>query len=61
MHWLRSLLLSVLVCSVAVLPAFGEDWPQWLGPRRDNSAKEKVAPWKGKLKMLWRQAGRRGP
>ena len=45
MHWLRSLLLSVLVCSFAVLPAVAEDWPQWLGPRRDNSSKEKVAPW----------------
>lgn len=54
MHWLRSLLLTVLVGSFAVLPAFAEDWPQWLGPRRDNSSTEKVTPWKENLKVLWR-------
>ncbi|HTU22130.1 MAG TPA: PQQ-binding-like beta-propeller repeat protein [Gemmataceae bacterium] len=60
MHWLRSLLLTVFVCSVTVLPAFAEDWPQWLGPRRDNSSKEKVAPWKEKLKVLWRKPAGEG-
>ena len=31
-----------------------EDWPQWLGPRRDGSSAEKVAPWKEAPKVLWR-------
>jgi outer membrane protein assembly factor BamB len=55
MHWLRSLLLTMLVCFFMVLPAFAEDWPQWLGPRRENSSNEKVAPWKDNLKVLWRK------
>jgi outer membrane protein assembly factor BamB len=54
MHWLRSTLLATLVCLIAT-PAPAEDWPQWLGPRRDNSSTEKVAPWKDKLKVLWRK------
>jgi outer membrane protein assembly factor BamB len=49
------LLLTLFLCPFAVLPAFAEDWPQWLGPRRDNSSTEKVAPWKGELKVLWRK------
>jgi outer membrane protein assembly factor BamB len=35
--------------------ARAEDWPQWLGPRRDGSTTEKIAPWKGPLKILWKQ------
>lgn len=54
MHRLR-LLFPVLVAVFAVVPAFAEDWPQWLGPRRDNSSTEKVAPWQGKLQVLWRK------
>ncbi|HJZ91767.1 MAG TPA: PQQ-binding-like beta-propeller repeat protein [Gemmataceae bacterium] len=34
--------------------AAADDWPQWLGPTRDGSVPEKVAPWKGNLKELWR-------
>jgi outer membrane protein assembly factor BamB len=51
----RSLLLTALVCLFAIPAAFAEDWPQWLGPRRDNSSTEKVAPWNGKPKVLWRK------
>jgi outer membrane protein assembly factor BamB len=54
MHWLRSLLATSLV-GILTSSAFAEDWPQWLGPRRDNSSTEKVAPWKGALKVLWRK------
>jgi outer membrane protein assembly factor BamB len=54
MHWLRSLLAISLVC-IFVTSAFAEDWPQWLGPRRDNSSTETVAPWKGNPKVLWRK------
>src|SRR5262245_11761548 len=35
-------------------PAAAEDWPQWLGPRRDGSSTEKVAPWKDAPKVLWK-------
>src|SRR5690349_21408316 len=55
MHWLRSTLLTALVSHIATTTALAEDWPQWLGPRRDNSSTEKVAPWKDKLKVLWRK------
>jgi outer membrane protein assembly factor BamB len=51
MPWLRSLALLLLT---AVLANAG-DWPQWLGPKRDGSSTEKVAPWKDTLKVLWRQ------
>jgi outer membrane protein assembly factor BamB len=48
---LRSLLVLLLACA----PAAAADWPQWLGPRRDGSSTEVVKPWKGDLKVLWRQ------
>ena len=51
MHWLRSS-LAVLACA---FPASAADWPQWLGPNRDGSSPDVVAPWKGKPKVLWRQ------
>ncbi len=51
MPWLRSL-LTLLLCTLAAPAA---DWPQWLGPRRDGSSPEKVAPWKKDPKVLWRQ------
>lgn len=44
--------LLLLVCTA---PASAGDWPQWLGPRRDASTSEKVAPWKDKLEVVWRQ------
>ncbi len=30
------------------------DWPQFLGPNRDNTTSETVEPWKGDLKPLWK-------
>jgi outer membrane protein assembly factor BamB len=60
MLWLRSLLLTVFFCLLVARPAFAEDWPQWLGPRRDNSTTEKVAPWKGELKVRWRKPAGEG-
>ena len=51
MPWLRSLPLLLLLAP----PALAADWPQWLGPRRDGSSAEKVKPWKGDLKVLWRK------
>jgi len=55
MLWLRSLLWTALVAVIAAAPVRAEDWPQWLGLRRDNSSTEKVTPWEGKLKVLWRK------
>jgi outer membrane protein assembly factor BamB len=45
-------LLALLVC-ISMAPA--ADWPQWLGPGRDASSPDKVLPWKGDPKVLWRQ------
>ena len=44
-------LLLLLVVSTAQ----AADWPQWLGPNRDGSSVETVAPWNGPLKVVWRQ------
>jgi outer membrane protein assembly factor BamB len=46
---------SLLVLLVAVPLSSAADWPQWLGPTRDGVSPEKVAPWKGDLKVVWRQ------
>jgi outer membrane protein assembly factor BamB len=53
---LLSIALSVALVPIVAgaEPAADADWPQWLGPRRDGSTTEKVAPWKGDLKALWR-------
>jgi outer membrane protein assembly factor BamB len=37
------------------LSATGGDWPQFLGPNRDNTTTETVRPWKGDLKPLWKR------
>jgi outer membrane protein assembly factor BamB len=50
MRWTRYVLLLALL----VAPATAADWPQWLGPKRDGSSPEKLSPWKGELKALWR-------
>jgi outer membrane protein assembly factor BamB len=50
MPWFRSLVVLVLASTVAV----ADDWPQWLGPHRDGSTSEKVSPWQGDLKVIWR-------
>jgi outer membrane protein assembly factor BamB len=34
--------------------ASADDWPQWLGKKRDSSTSEVVSPWKEKLKILWK-------
>src|SRR5262245_65654746 len=31
------------------------DWPQFLGPNRNGTTPEEVAPWKGELKPLWKK------
>jgi outer membrane protein assembly factor BamB len=47
---LRSLLWILLLTA----PAAAEDWPQWLGPRRDGTSAEKVVPWTAAPKVVWR-------
>src|SRR5262245_39923344 len=47
LRWLPVLLLLPLAAQAA-------DWPQWLGPNRDGTSTEKVKPWKGDLKVVWR-------
>jgi len=45
------LLVLLLACS----RASAADWPQWLGPHRDGSTAETVAPWKEPPRVLWRR------
>ncbi|MCS7166609.1 MAG: PQQ-binding-like beta-propeller repeat protein [Gemmatales bacterium] len=33
---------------------FAGDWPQWLGPKRNATAPDRVVPWKNGLPTLWR-------
>jgi outer membrane protein assembly factor BamB len=56
MNWLRASSLLLLLAA----PAVAEDWPQWLGPRRDGSTITKVVPWKDSCKVLWRQPAGEG-
>jgi len=49
MAFLRSLAVLLLCSRIAS----ADDWPQWLGPTRDNASKEKVAAWKDAPKVLW--------
>jgi outer membrane protein assembly factor BamB len=48
-------LLSLLALFVFAAAARADDWPQWLGPHRDGATPDKVAPWKGELKIAWRK------
>lgn len=51
MRWL-GVAVSAALCVSAVR---AEDWPGWLGPRRDGASTEIVAPWKGDLATAWTQ------
>jgi outer membrane protein assembly factor BamB len=53
MNRYRLAVLAVVLCGAG--PARAADWPQWLGPFRDGSSAEKVAPWKDAPRVLWRQ------
>jgi outer membrane protein assembly factor BamB len=52
MPWLRTLAVILLLG----MPVLAADWPGWLGPHRDGRSTEVVKPWKGDLKVVWRQA-----
>lgn len=47
--------LALLVSFATASLLFADDWPQWLGPKRDGSSAEIVKPWKEPLKILWKQ------
>src|SRR5262249_9078275 len=49
----RFLAASALSLSLS-LTLFAADWPQFLGPNRDNTTPEKVPAWKGELKPAWK-------
>src|SRR4051794_23613107 len=48
--------LTTLVLTLALALALqAGDWPQFLGPNRDNTTTETVEAWKGDLKPLWKK------
>lgn len=47
--------LSIVVFLLTITTASAADWPQWLGPNRDGSSPETVAPWTTPPKVLWKQ------
>lgn len=36
------------------LTGLAEEWPGWLGPRRDGTSAETIAPWRESPKVLWK-------
>ncbi len=44
--------MLLLLCLPMVVLA--EDWPQWLGPNRNGTSAQKIAPWKGDLTVSWK-------
>ena len=50
---LRTLL--VLATLFVASAALAEDWPGWLGPRRDGSSTAVIKPWKGDLEVVWKK------
>lgn len=46
-------LTAALTFLLLAATARADDWPQWLGPRRDGGTKEKIAPWK-ETKVAWK-------
>ena len=46
--------LALALIAAPCLPA--EDWPGWLGPRRDGTSTETIAPWETAPTVLWRAA-----
>lgn len=51
---MRQFVLLLMCCLPISVSA--DEWAQWLGPNRDGSSTEVIAPWNGTLKTLWRQS-----
>ncbi|MCS6863854.1 MAG: PQQ-binding-like beta-propeller repeat protein [Gemmataceae bacterium] len=49
------IVLTPLVVGALTLTARAADWPQFLGPQRDNTTPETVEPWTSELKPLWKK------
>jgi outer membrane protein assembly factor BamB len=47
--------LTAMLFLAAATPLRAADWPQWLGPRRDGSSEEIIAPWKKAPEIIWQQ------
>jgi outer membrane protein assembly factor BamB len=45
---------AILFTLMSAVAASAADWPQFLGPNRDGSTSETVAPWQGTLKAAWK-------
>lgn len=52
---IRAAFGSLLTLTLSLSLSQAADWPQFLGPTRDNASPEKVAPWTGDLKPAWKQ------
>src|SRR5262245_28116060 len=52
MRWRFVLLVAFLLAA----PARSDDWPQLMGPNRDNTTAEVVPAWKGEPRVLWRKS-----
>src|SRR5580698_5212284 len=48
-------LAACLLIFAMVASLEAADWPQFLGPKRDNTTPEEVSPWSGELKPLWKK------
>lgn len=53
---MRCLKLAIAVSMLGNNVATAGDWPQWLGPNRNSTSTEKIAPWKGDLTLAWKKA-----
>jgi outer membrane protein assembly factor BamB len=51
MRWMIAFVVAAFAS-----PLLAGDWPGWLGPNRDGSSPEKIAPWKEAPKAAWRVA-----
>lgn len=47
--------VALVLALTPTLPLAAADWPQFLGPTRNNQSPEKVTPWTGTPKVLWKQ------
>jgi outer membrane protein assembly factor BamB len=52
---MRRFFLSSSLTLALTLALSAADWPQFLGPNRDNTSSEKVEAWEGNLKAAWKQ------
>ncbi len=53
---MRCLQWGIFVSLLTTGPIIAADWPQWLGPNRDGTSQEKIAPWKSDLKLAWKKS-----